>query len=167
MGMVGMFRRLSDADLGRLREQPELVQEYLADEPPAGFGPFAELDVDKAWHAIHFLLTGSAWEGEPPLNFVASGGAELGEDLGYGPARALAGSEVRDLAAALERLPVDTLMQRFDAAALADAEIYPDIWARSEEEDDTRGWIAETYAELRTFVIAGAAKGEALLMIVT
>src|SRR5215207_2984929 len=26
-------------------------------------------DLEKAWHGIHFLLTGTAWEGDPPLSF--------------------------------------------------------------------------------------------------
>src|SRR6187401_1556372 len=25
-------------------------------------------DLDKAWHGIHYLLTGTAWEGPAPLN---------------------------------------------------------------------------------------------------
>jgi len=26
-------------------------------------------DLEKSWHGIHYLLTGSAWEGDPPLRF--------------------------------------------------------------------------------------------------
>lgn len=26
-------------------------------------------DLDKAWHGIHYLLTKTAWEGEPPMIF--------------------------------------------------------------------------------------------------
>src|SRR5512145_3257845 len=27
-------------------------------------------DLDKAWHGIHYFLTGTAWEGEHPDNFL-------------------------------------------------------------------------------------------------
>jgi hypothetical protein len=167
MSMIAALRRLSDSDLSHLQEKPELIADYLAEDPLDGFGPFADLDVDKAWHAIHFLLTGTAWEGEPPLNFLATGGTEIGDDLGYGPARGLAASRVRELAAALEPLPADILMERFNPAAFTSAEIYPEIWDRPPEDDDTRGYVAEYYDELRTFVIDAAVHGEALLISIT
>jgi hypothetical protein len=168
MGMIAVFRRLGDGDLARLREEPKLITDYLEEEDaPDGFGPFADLDVDKAWHAIHFLLTGTAWEGAPPLNFIAAGGTEIGDDLGYGPARGLTSGEVRRLAAALEALPRDSLLQRFDPAALTAAEIYPDIWDRPPEEDDTRAYVAEYYEQLRSFIMEAAAASEALLVSIT
>ena len=43
-------------------------------------GEGALVDLDKAWHGVHYLLTGTAWEGEPPLNFVVEGGADLDYD---------------------------------------------------------------------------------------
>jgi hypothetical protein len=167
MGMVATIRRLGDSDLARLRGEPELVADYLAEEDPDGFGPFADLDLDKSWHAIHFLLTGTAWEGQPPLNFLATGGTEVGDDLGYGPARCLASAEVRELAKALEALPSETLLKRFNPAAMTAAEIYPEIWDRPPEEDDTRGYVAEFYGDLRSFVLDAAVEGEGLLISVS
>ena len=167
MGMIAMFRRLSDADLSRLREEPELVADYLGDDESDGFGPFADLDVDKAWHAIHFLLTGSAWEGDPPLNFIVTGGTPMGDDLGYGPARGLTSSEVGKVAAALKLIAPDSLLQRFDPAALTSAEIYPEIWNRPQDEDDSRGYVSEYYDQLRSFVLDAAVEGEALLIAMT
>ena len=32
-------------------------------------------DLDKAWHGIHYLLTGTAGEGRPPLNLPRLGGS--------------------------------------------------------------------------------------------
>jgi hypothetical protein len=167
MGMIVTFRRLSDGDLSRLREEPELVAEYLEEEELEGFGPFADLDIDKAWHAIHFLLTGSAWAGDPPLNFIVIGGVEMGEDLGYGPARGLTSGEVRALAVALEALPPDALLQRFDPATLTSAEIYPQIWDRPPEEDDTQKYVSDYYDQLRAFVLGAAIEGEALIIAMT
>src|SRR5579872_4450187 len=28
------------------------------------------IDIDKAWHGIHYLLTGTAWAGSAPLSFI-------------------------------------------------------------------------------------------------
>ena len=84
MSMIMMFRRLSDADLARLREEPELVAEYIGEADLDGFGPFADLDIDKAWHAIHFLLTGTAWEGEPRAGVCGNLPGHLGPCGGGG-----------------------------------------------------------------------------------
>ncbi|MHC5077311.1 MAG: DUF1877 family protein, partial [Planctomycetota bacterium] len=32
------------------------------------------IDLDKAWHGIHYLLTQTDYEGESPLNFLVVGG---------------------------------------------------------------------------------------------
>jgi hypothetical protein len=110
------------------------------------------------------LLTGSAWEGKPPLNFVATGGRELGEDTGYGPPRSLTAAQVRKLAAALDRYPTESLLKRFDPRALAEADVYPGGWNRSTEEHDGRGYVAGHYDALRKFVMEGAAAGHALII---
>jgi hypothetical protein len=113
MSMIGNFRSLSDEDVRALPEHPPRVEQLLYGEdafpgtngevvslfghstPPSEHDEWEqgadgdELGVDKAWHGIHVLLTGTAWEGSFPLNFTVSGGKEIGDvDVGYGPARA-------------------------------------------------------------------------------
>jgi hypothetical protein len=166
--MYAVFRRLVDADVSRLTSEPALIADYVGDDhAQEGFGPFADFDADKAWHAIHFLLTGSAWEGDPPLNFIATGGTPIGEDLGYGPARALSSAEVKILANALEPLSAEQLSQRFDPEAMMAQDIYPAIWDRPVEEDDTLAYVVEIYTDLRQFIIDTAREGNALLIVIS
>lgn len=73
MSMVAVLRPASDEQLEELFARPEAIEELL-DEPSS-----EEVDIDKAWHGLHYLLTGTAWEGAPPLNFLAAGGREVGE----------------------------------------------------------------------------------------
>ena len=55
--------------------------------------------LDKSWHGIHFLLTGSAEGVRPPVDFILMGGREIGDlDLGYGPARAFTSAETKQIA---------------------------------------------------------------------
>jgi Domain of unknown function (DUF1877) len=166
MGMLAIVRRLPDADVARLLSDPNLIDDYVgSEEAPEGFSPFAELDLDKSWHGIHFLLTGSAWEGEVPLNFLVSGGTPVGEvDLGYGPARALSSADVRVLNSALEALLPAELHSRFAPEAMMAADIYPAIWDRPLAEDDTRDYVVSYYESLREFVSETASAGEALLV---
>lgn len=166
MSMIAIFRRLPHVDAARLVREPELLADYIdAEQPPEGFGESAEFDADKAWHAIHFLLTGTAWGGQPPLGFILRGGTQLGEDdIGRGPARAFSAPEVRSIADALEALPSVELAGRFDARALAAADIYPEIWHGAPGVDDPRAFVLEYYDALRSFVIDAAQRGEALLV---
>jgi hypothetical protein len=190
MSMIGNFRSLSDQDVRALLEQPSRVEQLLYGEdvfpgtngevvslfghgsqPPGKSDAWKqdadgdELDIDKAWHGIHFLLTGTAWEGSFPLNFIVSGGKEIGDvDVGYGPARALMSDDVRTLDAALEPLTTEELERRFDAKQMTKLQIYPEIWDRDPDEDDSLGYLIEYYTDLRDFVRRTAERGHGLLV---
>jgi uncharacterized protein DUF1877 len=72
MSMIGNFRALPDLELQALFADPSRVEGLLYESLLGGVANGNELDVDKAWHGLHFLLTGSAWEGSFPLNFIAA-----------------------------------------------------------------------------------------------
>jgi hypothetical protein len=71
MSMQGMYQRVSAEVLNALRSSSDdeieqfVVDAISEDEGTRKLQPL--LDIDKAWHALHFLLCGSAWEGKPPL----------------------------------------------------------------------------------------------------
>jgi Domain of unknown function (DUF1877) len=137
----------------------KLMQERLGPPPGGGRGALtgahAELSLDKAWHGVHYLLSGSTEPTESPLGQCVLGGTEVGEDLGYGPARAFDPAQVARIAKALadpeaEREAAD----RFDAARMTDLQIYPFGW-----EEDDRAWLLVSFRELRGFYAAAAAQG--------
>lgn len=118
------------------------------------------LDIDKTWHAIHFLLTRTVWEGEPPLSQAILGGDPVGDDTGFGPARYLSPAEVREVAAALVLVPADDLRRRYgDGSALTANEIYPSIW-------DEEGWdyVSSYYVELVAHYERASQRGDAMLL---
>jgi hypothetical protein len=126
-----------------------------------------ELDVDKAWHGIHYLLTETDYGGDPPLNFIFRGGREVRNvDIGYGSARAMTAGEVRELARALEALPPETLAERFDPAEMTRLSIYPDmIWERVDDhDDDPLGYVLDHYGDLREFVLRAADRDHGLVV---
>jgi hypothetical protein len=162
MSMIGNLRLVSDEQLSVLFADPEQVEDFLyeSDEPSPD-----EDDVDKAWHGIHFLLTGSAWDGEPPLNFLVAGGREIGNvDVGYGPARGFTSAEVAEIARALEKISSDDLRARFDGEQLMSAEIYPEIWDRDPAEDDMLGYLVDYFEPMKALISRGAREGRALLV---
>ena len=160
--MIGNFRALPDEELQALFANPSRVDQLLYESLLGAAANGNELDVDKAWHGLHFLLTGSAWEGSFPLNFIVAGGEEVGDDLGYGPARGLTSAEVRTVDAALQPLAPDELGQRFDAERMTELQIYPDGWSHDPEGE--REYLLDFYADLRAFVHRTAEQGNALLV---
>ena len=116
-------------------------------------------DLDKAWQGIHYLLTGTAWEGREPLNFLLAGGRPVGDiDVGYGPARVFSAAETRAAHDALAQLDDGELRRRFDPAEMMSKEIYPEIWDRPPEEDDTIEYLMEYVGILREFLAQAVEK---------
>ena len=146
----------------RAARAPSLLGRLLG-RKPAPDAPVDDLDLaddervdaelDKAWHGIHYLLTGTAWEGAPPLNLLVSGGLEVGRiDVGYGPARVLVSSMVKEVHEALEGVSDETLRSRFLPDEMMKLKIYPEIWDRDPEDDDTLGYLMDNVATLRGFL---------------
>jgi len=118
-------------------------------------GSYEQLDLDKAWHGVHYVLSGTVEPNESLLSHAVLGGTEIGDDFsGYGPARCFTAAQVADLAAALADAE-----PRYDAERMNELQIYPFGW----DEPDARDWILASYSELRDFYAGAAAKGRAIV----
>lgn len=161
MSMIGNYLRVTMRELDALRFEPAGIIAVLY--PDGGHGDPEQgrcLDIDKSWHAIHFLLTGEPWDGALPLLNAVMGGTELGEeDVGYGPARYLLPAEVKAVAQALASLSGEALWQRFDAKAFARAEIYPQGWS-----EDGKHYVLGHYERLRAIFAEAAQADDAMLL---
>lgn len=158
MGMVWVAHRRPYDEAAALVASPESVESLLESDDDG-----TSVDLDKAWHGLHWLLTGSA----DPTDDVASeailGGDPAGEDLGYGPARLLAPERVQLVAAALQGMGRDALRQRVDLNAMAGAGLYPDIW---DEDDVFDAYLAPAYERLRSFYVDASRTGQAVIQII-
>ena len=125
--------------------------------------PDRTIDIDKGWHGLHFLFTGTANEGDEPACYFARGGEDLDDE---GHARALRPGQVRRFAAYLDTLTPEELARRYDPATMTKLEIYPDvIWKRPFAPDESPlGWLTGCYAEVRQFVKKAAASGDGLII---
>ena len=165
--MVGCF----------LLVRPEVVEALLAN--PSRITELLEhayedhgkdmVDVDKAWHCLHYLLTGTAWEGEFPANFMIGGGTEVGDvDVGYGPARVFGTAEVAEIARLLATLRGSDLAERFDARDMERRDIYPGGhpggWSETDvSSDESFGYFIGAFEDLKALVTRGAAGGSGMV----
>jgi hypothetical protein len=117
--------------------------------------------LDKLWHGVHWILTGTAWDTRGALGKAVLGGEEFGDDGGYGPARLLAPEAVAEVAAALASLDDDGLRRRFDPDAMTEAGIYPGLWRGEPGLGETS--LLPLARDLRRFYADAAAHGRWVL----
>jgi hypothetical protein len=156
MGMIFEARRLSAAEAAAVAADPAAGTAILERTGDV-------LDLDKAWHGIHFLLTGSAWETTSGAGEAVLGGVPVGDDRGYGPARLVAAEQVRAVAAGLEEFTAETLRTRFDPAGLMAEAIYPQVW----DDEDFAAYLLPNFLALQEFYRAAAERDEAVLLLIT
>lgn len=187
MSMIGCFYAVNDKDLDAIVAEPKRVLGLLgipaAPEPSPSllgklFGskkpaapatppwqpsePAEAFDVDKAWQGIHFLLTGSDWEGEGPAAFILHGGREINEDLGYGPPHGFSAKEVKDIANKLREFDPELLFNQAEPAKFEEMEIYPGIWTK-EPKEESIGYVIDNFKNLREFMDRCAQKNRAVI----
>jgi hypothetical protein len=83
----------------RLEREPAFFHEVTAtyNHPAA-----KSCSLEKAWHGLHYLLTGTAWETDGPAAFIVAGGREIeGSNGGYGAARLFTPDQTRQIETAL------------------------------------------------------------------
>jgi hypothetical protein len=87
------------------------------------------LDIQKAWHSLHFLLTGDASyeiaEDTPPPGNVILGGASTTWEAYLDYYRYFLPHEVKEASKALAQLSREELRQRYNPEAFEVAELYP------------------------------------------
>ena len=138
--------------------------------PPLELGPGegnlgALGDMEKMWHGVHYLLTGTAWEGKPPLNFLLAGGREVDIEAGQAPVRTHTSAETGAIATALSAVSDTELRDRYDPAEMMRLEIYPEIWDRRPDE----GWdhLISSIASLRELLDMVVGRGHGLMVTIT
>jgi Domain of unknown function (DUF1877) len=161
MGMVACFTSLPSEALQELQEEPDQIEEFLYPEDGES-NPPNYIDLDKAWHGIHYLLTGVADGGTEPQSLAVFGGKEFGPEVGYGPARFLTAEQVLSVAESLSGLSAEALSERFNPKDMEVKQIYPDvIWVRDGQ--DALDYVLESYQQLQVFYRDAAARGDAVI----
>ena len=157
MSMIGNYLLVSHEELKQLIASPENISEFLYEEKEEDV-----IDIDKAWHAIHFTLNGSEWGGEEPLFFAVLGGSPIGEeDVGYGPARALVPDQVKATYTALSSIDEEKFKSMYSADALTKNDIYPQIWSEGVEAMD---YVVAYYKELVSIFEKASQNGSGLVI---
>jgi hypothetical protein len=130
-------------------------------------GPFEQaLDLEKSWHILHYLFTGHIDGSKAPGDALLAG-EELGDDLGYGPARLHTEEETQGFARFLEPLDVARLHERVNYREMSRIGVYSmpmGPGSDAEHENELRAEVASYFPQLREYVVKMAAKKSGLLI---
>jgi hypothetical protein len=162
VGDILVGRRLSETQWRAARGDPDVVDRHVHGAAESS----GELDLEMAWHGVHWLLTGTAEEVGEGAGAAVLGGEPVGYDFGLGPPRLLMPDAVREIAAALDALPVRVLRARYDPVAMTAAEIYPNCWEGDQAGREFDGYLRPAFIALRDFYRAAADDGHAVLLAV-
>ncbi len=162
MSMIGGYRRITSRQFddlqAALNNDPDAIGELLFPEEDTD-EPFGiDLEIAKTWHGIQFLLDSHSL----PYDIVF-GGTEIGEDLGYGPARYLTPPQVKETSAALEDLDKSELQGQFNPVAFEAADIYPGGWT-VEEPEKVFDWLWGKLTAVREFFQEAAQQDDIMLL---
>ena len=178
MGMVMYLRRASDERINALLADPASVERFLYDPaienlPGAGelmaalkekFGFTAplpledapredgdEINLDKIWHVLHFVLTGSARATSEPLSFLIGQWPEIGDvDTGYGPAKAIRSDAVSRFRNALTLIGSEHIKTYYKPEEMQRAGVY--LAASLGDDADEIADIEHSLQKLRNFL---------------
>jgi len=148
MGMIGEYLKVDKKTFKILKRGKVDFYDFIEELDEED-----RVDIDKAWHAIHFILSGKVWESnEDPISKMVLSGNELGEnsDGGYGPAMYLMVDDVIKISEAAERISEEWFRQRFDVAKMKKSEIYL-IESVNESEEELFEYVWSNFQDAKEF----------------
>lgn len=163
-----LIKRMSPAQIKRFEEnQVPASADAETRRQVASLGAFeSAITLEKSWYMLHYLFTGHVGLGNAPGDFLLTG-EELGDDLGYGPARLHDEMATRDFRDYLDRQEVARLQGRIDLKEMERAGVYAmPLGSGSDEEytKELRSDVALFFTLLRDYVRKQSDKGNGLLL---
>jgi Domain of unknown function (DUF1877) len=138
-----------------------------ARERIAPLNPFeTALGVEKSWHMLHYLFTGHLGTTRAPGDLLLTG-EEVGEDVGYGPARLHGPTETREFGRFLETQDLARLQERVSLQEMNRLRVYGmpmGAGSDAEHEKGLRDDVGFYFPRLRDYMGRMSDKGNGLLV---
>lgn len=163
MSMIGNYYMTDTETIKKIRQGEISVEDLIYDEND-DVDEEKALDIDKAWHAIHFTLTGEMDEGDNDnilSKVIFSGNPVNDENVGYGPAMELTADEVKKIYLAIRDISMSDFRSNFNVKKMHENDIYPIMDDEDEGEFFEYVWFA--FEALREFFAKASKGGNCLL----
>lgn len=126
MRMIGYYYMADEKILNRIRNSEFSIDDlmysdsYYIDRSKC-------IDVDKSWHAIHFTLTGKAYDvcNSNPLSKVVLGGNFVNNKNIYSPVLYITPEEVKTTYKSMEKIDESYFRMKFNMKNMIKNKVYP------------------------------------------
>jgi hypothetical protein len=163
MGMVMYLRRASLSDIAALRRNPAQVHEFAFED---GDAEADLIDFDKAWHALHFMLTGAEYDSDSPLGIIAGKAEEVGGEVeGQDGFWIISSEDMQAFDTAFRQIDDAALSARYDNAAMLEHDIYLADAFTEDGAEFALEYILQNVPAFRRFSAACAAAGDGAVRI--
>ena len=170
MGMILSLVQFTPQKLQEYLDSPEHFEEDLSNLENSQDDPSCYLD--KAWEAVHylltrtriggFLLTGTKRPGnQDPLSMAVYSEQffDQEQDLGLGPASYLTSEQVRQISALISNMESSFIKDRYNPEEMNEMGIYPTFWNNDANLFD---YVSDSFNNLKKFYEDAASKGNAV-----
>lgn len=158
------LRRATPAELDGFVREPARAEDFVfpedGDNADAGL-----IEFDRAWQALHFMLTGNAYGSGHPLGIIADETPFIRTgDIGSFEFSIVTPERMAVFAAALREIDDEALAARYDPAAMMAADVYlADIFL--DEGPDALDYVMQGVPALRKFAADCAAAGDGAIRV--
>lgn len=156
MGVTAWLIAVEPDMLKRIKKDPKTFKQYrdgLEDTLSK------QVDLHKAWDAIHFVLTGSMEWSQKTASIAIFGADYLSES-----ARSSNAKKVREIAKALESITLEVFAQRYDYDAMLDEGVH--LALTEDDPAELLAEISEFYEGLRTFYLLASERGDCVISMI-
>ncbi|HBF2809287.1 TPA: YfbM family protein [Clostridioides difficile] len=162
MGMIGCYTKISEENVFKLQQAEENLQDFVFEDANEN----STINIDKAWHAIHFTLTGCPFGGDDDNIFskLVLSGNILMEIDGEFPVMLITANDVKKLSKAMNSLEEQAFRKRFNINEMLENNIYPVM--NDESEDDFFEYVWANLIELKKFIQEASDAGLAVIFFI-
>ena len=169
MSMIGNFFRTDNKTVQEIQKGELFLFDLVYDENGI-IDDDSILTIDKAWHAIHFALSGVVWDcdstNDPLSKVVVSGNFVNDEDMGYGPAMFVTDKEVYDINSSLKMISKDWFRAKFSVSDMLANEIYSVAEDEDADEDEFFDYIYSYLEQVIAFFEKAANNNQYILFFI-
>ncbi|GBF74283.1 hypothetical protein PA598K_02619 [Paenibacillus sp. 598K] len=155
MGMIGIYVAISEEEARQLADGqllPDDMELYERDD---------QLDIDKSWQAISFVLTGELAGGSPPLSYAVPTIGELLLDYGDYGAFYLLPAQLAEAAQALSEISEEEFHNLYVQHSPIEHQIYP--VTEGEDPKELLDYLEHHFTALVAYYRRAAERGQGML----
>lgn len=156
MGMVMWFDLASEQQLADIEAVPDRLFDLLYPTEPK----YEELNIDKSWHALHYVLCGSVVPGDTLLSMAVFGQNEIDCEMDYGKPRSTHPDDIPAVLSQLNEFDLSSAIQALDL----DSTQLDDIYLGQEILSGNVTELQQTFDELKRIYAKAHAQHCGLVM---